>query len=201
MPFIREKAFTLIELLVVVSIIGLLASIVVVALGGSRSEARDAKRIADLKQIRNALELYFNKYGYYPPSYCGVGSDGYNCNGYRYSMAGGNWIPGLEEFITIPVDPINNASQPWEKTVNNYSYAYGNVGKRPPGYPSFPNAGNTYDLTARLETIDHPQSCNRICYKYYFSENGWCGTGVACGGVGDDYSPQIYEASPSAAGN
>ncbi len=55
-----KKGFTLIELLVVVSIIGLLASIVVVSLGGARSQGRDAKRQADLRQIQTAQELCYN---------------------------------------------------------------------------------------------------------------------------------------------
>ena len=55
-----KKGFTLIELLVVVSIIGLLASIVVVSLGGARSQGRDAKRQADIRQIQTAQELCVN---------------------------------------------------------------------------------------------------------------------------------------------
>lgn len=53
-----RAGFTLIELLVVVAIIGLLASVIVVSLGSSRSGARDARRAADVAQLRTALELY-----------------------------------------------------------------------------------------------------------------------------------------------
>lgn len=61
------KGFTLVELLVVVAIIGLLAGIAVVSVNSVRVKARDAKRIADVKQIQNALELYNNtKGGQYP---------------------------------------------------------------------------------------------------------------------------------------
>jgi len=59
----KSKGFTLIELLVVVSIIGLLASIVVVSLGGSRTQSRDVKRKADLSQIQTAMELCYNDLG------------------------------------------------------------------------------------------------------------------------------------------
>lgn len=195
----RKSGFTIIELLVVISIIGLLASIVVVALVGPRSDARDTKRIADLNNIRTALELYYNKYDYYPPSPCG-----HNCNGYYYSTSGDNWIPGLEEFTKLSKDPINNAPGPWEILTDNYSYAYGNVGRKPPGVAGYPNAGDTYDLTARLEKVNHPLSCNNKCYRYYFDDQAWCATGVACvaaGVVGSGYSTQIYEAGPTAAGN
>ena len=63
-----KKAFTLIELLVVIAIIGILATLAVVALQNSRASARDAKRLADVKQMQTALELYFNDNGSYPTS-------------------------------------------------------------------------------------------------------------------------------------
>jgi len=56
----RKKGFTLIELLVVVAIIGLLATMSIVALNTARAKARDAKRVGDIKQIQTALELYYN---------------------------------------------------------------------------------------------------------------------------------------------
>jgi len=56
----RNGAFTLIELLVVVSIIGLLASIVVVSMGGIRQSGRDARGISDIKQIQTAVELTYD---------------------------------------------------------------------------------------------------------------------------------------------
>ncbi|HXF43996.1 MAG TPA: prepilin-type N-terminal cleavage/methylation domain-containing protein [Candidatus Paceibacterota bacterium] len=62
----NRKGFTLIEMLVVVAIIGLLSSVVVVGLGSSRSKARDAKRIADIQQIQNALELAYDPANGYP---------------------------------------------------------------------------------------------------------------------------------------
>jgi uncharacterized protein (TIGR02145 family)/prepilin-type N-terminal cleavage/methylation domain-containing protein len=62
----KKKAFTLIELLVVIAIIGILATLAVVALQQARKNARDAKRIADVKQMQTALELFFNDQQRYP---------------------------------------------------------------------------------------------------------------------------------------
>jgi prepilin-type N-terminal cleavage/methylation domain-containing protein len=62
----NKKAFTLIELLVVIAIIGLLSTLSILALNQARARARDAKRIADVKQIQTALELYYNSEGDYP---------------------------------------------------------------------------------------------------------------------------------------
>ena len=56
----NNKGFTLIEMLVVVAIIGLLSSVVVVGLGSARQNARDARRISDIRQIQNALEIYYS---------------------------------------------------------------------------------------------------------------------------------------------
>lgn len=61
-----KKGFTLIELLIVIAIIGLLASIVLVGLGGARRSGRDARRISDLANLRTVLERYYSKCGRYP---------------------------------------------------------------------------------------------------------------------------------------
>ncbi len=61
-----KKAFTLIELLVVIAIIGILATIAVISLYAARAKARDAKRVADIKQVQTALEMFFNDQDRYP---------------------------------------------------------------------------------------------------------------------------------------
>lgn len=63
---INARGFTLIELLVVIAIIGVLASIILASLNTARIKARDTRRIADIKSIRTALELYFDKNATYP---------------------------------------------------------------------------------------------------------------------------------------
>ena len=90
----RERSgFTLIELLVVIAIIGILSAVVLASLNTARQKARDAKRIADIKQIQLALELYFDDFDTaYPATLAPLASD---------------YIP------VIPLDPNGSA----------YSYA------------------------------------------------------------------------------
>ncbi len=62
----NKKGFTLIELLVVIAIIGLLSTLAVVALGSAREKSRDVIRVADIRQIQTALELFYADNNAYP---------------------------------------------------------------------------------------------------------------------------------------
>ncbi len=64
--FRLSRGFTLVELLVVIAIIGVLATLLLLQLNVARQRARDAKRIADVNQIRTSAELYFDDNGHYP---------------------------------------------------------------------------------------------------------------------------------------
>jgi prepilin-type N-terminal cleavage/methylation domain-containing protein len=61
-----KKGFTLIEILIVVAIIAILASVVLIGLGPTQQSGRDARRLSDLQEIQNGLELYYSKCGLYP---------------------------------------------------------------------------------------------------------------------------------------
>ncbi|MBN1585068.1 prepilin-type N-terminal cleavage/methylation domain-containing protein [Candidatus Uhrbacteria bacterium] len=58
--------FTLIEMLTVVSLIGVLSSIAVVSYQSARSTSRDIKRMADMKGLQVALDMFYGENGYYP---------------------------------------------------------------------------------------------------------------------------------------
>lgn len=88
-----EKGFTLIELLVVIAIIGVLASVVLASLNTARRKSRDARRIADIKQIQLALELYFDANRKYP--------DGGGATG--LGLLAPTYIP------TVPTDPLGGS--------------------------------------------------------------------------------------------
>lgn len=63
-----KKSFTLIEILVVATIIGLLAAVAAVSYSSITKSSRDARRKADLEQIRAAIEMYRSNNNTYPSS-------------------------------------------------------------------------------------------------------------------------------------
>lgn len=118
---IMKKGFTLIELLVVIAIIGLLSSVVFASLNSAREKARDAKRMADLRELSSAIELFYNETGSYPREGCpvdssasGTGSCGHpNGTGWRTANGLASDFLGhnITEFISsLPIDPINDGT-------------------------------------------------------------------------------------------
>jgi len=114
----NKKGFTLIELLVVISIIGLLSTLAVVALGSAREKARDSKRLADLKQMQTALEFFYADNNSYPTgSGITVGEGSYDClnsGGWAGTGCANAYMP------QVPADP--STAQHYVYTAASSSY-------------------------------------------------------------------------------
>lgn len=95
--------FTLVELLIVISIISILVSVIAVSFRSSQAKGRDAERKNALKQIANALELYYSDYGKYPDA---SGGRIVGCNGSVCSWGSGTFTDGKTVYFkTLPKDP------------------------------------------------------------------------------------------------
>ena len=133
-----RRGFTLIELLVVVAIIGVLSSLFVSNYMEIRKKSRDAKRMADLREIQKALELYRQSQS--PPQYpsslpapCSSLSD----------------AAGTVYLQTVPGDPKGNC------TTNAIPYNYQTSGTPP----------TDYTLVACLESITEGENVKN-CSDY-----------------------------------
>ena len=127
-----KKGFTLVELLVVIAIIALLSTLSVVALNSARAKSRDARRQSDIRQIRTALELYYdaNNQQYPTGSNKTLGTGDAAClnqNGWVSTSACASATIFMQNVLTDPIP-------------GTYSYIY-NVG----------GSGATYTIAYNLE--------------------------------------------------
>lgn len=132
----RNFGFTLIELLVVIAIIGVLASVVLASVNTARMKARDARRLADVRQLVLVLQLYYDDNNAFPPSAAcpatAVSALGWCCLG--HGDAGRCWqgfVHGntaLDNSLVpryIPIisdDPLNNISRYGDAYLYNSSF-------------------------------------------------------------------------------
>jgi general secretion pathway protein G len=120
---IKQKGFSLIELLVAISIIAMLTSITMASLSSARWKSRDAKRLADIKNIELAVNQYYVDKGYFPKrnrAYSGIDQSGSCGTG---NQAWCDLQTDLSSYLnTLPIDPlIPDASSP---QFQNYRYFY-----------------------------------------------------------------------------
>lgn len=98
----RSRGMTLIEIMVVITILGLIAAAVGVAVIPQLNQARRDRAELDIKNIQNALKLYYTKKGNYPDTATGL-----------------RGLVEMQALEQIPRDPWNN------------EYVYLNEGGKP----------------------------------------------------------------------
>lgn len=157
-----RKGFTLIEILIVVAIIAILASVILVGLGPTQQAGRDARRLSDITEVQNGLELYYSKFGGYPGDANGAngGPESYSSMGAALTGAG----IGVSQF---PNDPSSGGT-----------YYYGNNG-------TSGSLGSSYILAAKLENASNTAFTN---YKGPTYNSGWFASGDNPGSC----TPSIY---------
>lgn len=126
----QTRGFTLIELVVAISIIVTLTSMVLPAVNNVRKSARDTQRLANIRELQNALEDYYDKYGYYPGSgECGAVVPNTGWSNSVECLSGGRWLrdstSNMSEFIkSDPIDPKQKSSITWPGCFPKDTYFY-----------------------------------------------------------------------------
>jgi general secretion pathway protein G len=96
----RQSGFTLLELLIVIVIIGVLAILTIPNLVSGPQRGRDAQRKTDIRNIKTALETYYNDNYAYPQA-----------PSWKTDLSNSSTTPYMKN---VPQDP---------KTKNDYAYA------------------------------------------------------------------------------
>ncbi|MDD5251647.1 MAG: type II secretion system protein [Patescibacteria group bacterium] len=153
----NKKGFTLIELLVVIAIIGLLSTLAVVALNSARQKSRDSKRVADVKQIQTALELYFaDSTNGYPEAATAITLGDTN----QKSLCTGGWKTGCGTADTTYMGLVPAAPTPADNPAGSTACTAGNTYAytAPVGGATyqilFCLGGKVGDLTAGMRTAN-----------------------------------------------
>lgn len=161
-----RSGFTLIELLVVISVIGLLASVVLISINSVRVKARNAKRLSDIRQLITAFNLAIDasSSGWAPDL---AGADACIAT----SCGGGPWDgitanPAIDAFLAPyvkkPADAQDNIRGYWGILYDdNYS------GTAP--YDGYVLTGSYLDWT--MEGTATPDSCSPG--RVWYAPSGW----------------------------
>jgi prepilin-type N-terminal cleavage/methylation domain-containing protein len=160
-----RKGFTLIEILIVVAIIAILASVVLVGLGPTQSAGRDARRVSDLQEIQNGLELYYSKCGFYPGSATCTAGLPTGWAGLQDALTGAGI--GVN---TVPNDPTSGKT-----------YDFGT------DYTASTDQGTTYIVEATLENASGTAFQSYTVPGNLGKITGWTGITATCAASAAQY--------------
>ena len=155
----RKNGFTLIELLVVISILGLLASIVIIRMNDLKKKARDTLRVAQLLQVRSAIEWYYFNHKQYPQN--------------ALDYIPGNWDDLLGVLVTEKDLSDDTIQDPLYLSSGDSTQSYGYMPAMLPEEKKFQN----FRLRAKLEIENSP-----------LLESGLTGEFLKCGEPTGEYA-------------
>ena len=147
----NKKSFTLVELLVVIAIISILAAGLLVGLGTARKKARDARRIADLRNVQNALEAYYAQNNQYPAAT--------DWNGLESALRNAGITSQL------PDDPLSTQEYDYTDCDSQQRYIL-RAKLEDPTHNCPPNYSAPTTTNCRDASFDCPADCSWVCISF-----------------------------------
>ena len=115
-----KKGFTLVELLIVIIIIAVLAAIAIPKFSSSSQRSKESSLRANLKLVRNAIDLFRADTNAYPADMAGLTTSttsGLNTAAAKCTIAATDWRgPYLQ---TVPVDPVSGSQMTYGTTATD----------------------------------------------------------------------------------
>ncbi|AHB42462.1 fimbrial protein pilin [Candidatus Saccharibacteria bacterium RAAC3_TM7_1] len=139
----QKRGFTIVELLIVIVVVAILAAITIVVYNGIQQRARDTQRVADMRDLKQQIEVYYIDNGSYP-----------TCSG-----TDGCYSTSTNTLYRITAMPINSASKFVDPTNTDTQYGYYYTRRyKKTGATTFTNTGNINDyiIATRLESKGAP---------------------------------------------
>ena len=138
---LAKRGFTLVELLIVIIIIAVLAAVAIPKFANSGNRSKESALRAELRQMRNAVELFRNDTGAFPAALADLAAtsppaQGKNADGTNRAISGADYKgPYLS---AINSDPTNGSAF-------DYSVTSGSVGRVKSANTNASSEGSTYD--------------------------------------------------------
>lgn len=161
--------FTLIELVVVIAIIAVLAAVVTPAVVSQIKNARDSRRMADIKELNGAFVKFGTQNGFAPGD--GIDPSCNECYNGKISSSS-NLNSQLSGFFSggMPVDPLGNTS----KFFYYYDARHCNIDNC---------GGSPIQATVHAMTMEFPNNSNSNKFTGICGGEGGLPLSGSCGGA------------------
>lgn len=150
----KHSGFTLYEILVVLAIVILLLAIVINSASASKSKARDARRVDNIKTIQSAIENYFASCFSFPADLAALQvSAPVGCPSYTPSLLSLPTDPQGASYGYYVDAPLTGKRYHLCATLENASATKGKLGKAPFPLTADPcngTAGTTFDVAGGI---------------------------------------------------
>lgn len=179
----QRQGFTVIELLVVIMVIGILASISILAYTQVQRQARDDVRNNDITLFQNELEKYFDKNGEYPPgcprSSCtswfltGNTSSSQMLNSAATLVNITSVLPGTNSNFGDPLDASTTPLMDTTTSIRKYYYFGGNVNNTSSSSSLSYSATASFPCTISTGTLGPDEVSSYVAGFFSESSNSW----------------------------